>query len=354
MKEDGMSKPLISIIVPVYNTEQYLSKCLDSLINQTYKNIEIICVNDGSTDNSADILNEYDKKDKRVRMISQKNCGLSAARNTGLKNCCGEYVMFLDSDDWIDIDTCEKAYSVMEKYDTDLVLWSYVKEYENISKDKYIFEMDSHYFDASEAKDKIFRRCVGLLKEELHDPSNADSIVTAWGKLYKAELIRNIEFVDTRIIGTEDALFNIYALYNIKSAYYINECKNHYRKNNSGSITHKYNKELYNRWQCLYDLINEFIESKKLPYVYSEALSNRIALGLVGLGVNELNQKKSWGHDIKLIKSIINTKRYKESYKQMDLKYFPLHWKIFYGCAKYNFATGIYVLLLCIRKMIGR
>lgn len=104
-----MSKPLISIIVPVYNTEQYLSKCLDSLINQTYKNIEIICVNDGSTDNSADILNEYDKKDKRVRMISQKNCGLSATRNTGLKNCCGEYVMFLDSDDWIDFDTCEKA-----------------------------------------------------------------------------------------------------------------------------------------------------------------------------------------------------------------------------------------------------
>ena len=100
--------PKISVIVPVYNVEKYLARCLDSIINQTLADIEIICINDGSTDNSLEILNDYAKKDSRIKIIDQTNAGLSCARNAGMQIAQGEYIGFVDSDDWIDLDFYEK------------------------------------------------------------------------------------------------------------------------------------------------------------------------------------------------------------------------------------------------------
>ena len=96
-----------SIIIPVYNVEKYLPKCLDSLINQTYGDIEIICVNDGSIDNSLQVLNEYAQKDARIKVINQENNGVSTARNVGIDNATGDYLLFVDADDWLDLKTCE-------------------------------------------------------------------------------------------------------------------------------------------------------------------------------------------------------------------------------------------------------
>ena len=112
---------LISIIVPVYNVEQYLSRCVDSLVNQTYHNIEIILVDDGSPDRSGEICDEYAKKDKRVKVIHQSNGGLSDARNTALDIAKGDYLMFVDSDDWIEPTMYEEMLSFMEKEQLDLV-----------------------------------------------------------------------------------------------------------------------------------------------------------------------------------------------------------------------------------------
>ena len=106
----------VSIIVPVYNVEKYLAQCLDSLINQTLKEIEIICVNDGSKDNSAKILTAYAQKYVRIKIINQTNQGLSAARNNGISVATGEYIGFVDSDDWVDIDFYKKLYSAGKKW----------------------------------------------------------------------------------------------------------------------------------------------------------------------------------------------------------------------------------------------
>ena len=100
----------ISIVVPVYNVEKYLRQCLDSIINQTFKDFECICVNDGSTDKSLSILQEYANKDNRIKIIPQKNIGLAGARNTALSVASGKYVLFVDSDDYIDINLCEALY----------------------------------------------------------------------------------------------------------------------------------------------------------------------------------------------------------------------------------------------------
>jgi glycosyltransferase involved in cell wall biosynthesis len=117
--------PLVSIIVPVYNNEKYLRKCFDSLINQSLRYIEIILVNDGSNDNSLLICHEFQKIDTRIKVIDKPNGGVSSARNAGLKLACGEYVGFVDSDDWIEPDMYEKMYSAAVKPVADAVVVSF-------------------------------------------------------------------------------------------------------------------------------------------------------------------------------------------------------------------------------------
>ena len=118
-----MMNPLVSVIVPVYNVEDYLDDCLTSLINQTFKDIEIICVNDGSTDNSLNMLNEYASKDDRIKVFSKENSGPGPTRNYGLDQACGEYVLFLDSDDWLDLDAIKILYEKSKADDLDLLIF---------------------------------------------------------------------------------------------------------------------------------------------------------------------------------------------------------------------------------------
>ena len=169
---DKENNELISIIVPVYNSQQYLRQCLESLLNQTYKNLQIICIDDGSTDDSLSILNSYKKKDKRIYIYSKKNEGVSQARNYGLSMAKGKYIMFVDSDDWIDICTCE---IVTEFSEYDLVMWPYVREMGDCSRKKQIFNNDIK-FNNNEVKQKLHRRMIGVLGEELRRPENADAL----------------------------------------------------------------------------------------------------------------------------------------------------------------------------------
>lgn len=355
MKEKQKS-PLISIIVPVYNVEKYLSQCLDSLIYQTYKNIEILCVNDGSLDNSKNILDKYLLKDNRIKVINQKNQGLSAARNTGIAHANGKYIMFVDSDDWLELETCEIAVCEAEKEEADLVFWSYTREYDKNSKDKLFFWEDKTIFGEEQVQQKLHRRLVGLIGEELSHPDYANALETAWGKLYlAAEIIENnVRFVDTAKIGTEDALFNLYVLGYVKKAIYVRQCFNHYRRDNSSSLTSTYKKNLFNQWQHLFELMNKYITEKKLPDVYKNALSNRIALSILGLGLNELDCQCNSFEKIKKIRKILINDQYREAYKNLELQYFPFYWKVFYGLAKNGNVLGVYLLLAVIKKIISR
>ena len=119
-----MDSPLLTIAVAVYNTEKYLKDCMDSVVNQTYQNLEIICVNDCSTDNSLEILEEYAAKDKRIKIINnEKNLGLGVVRNIGMDAAHGEYILFIDSDDWLDLTTCEKLITKAKENDADVVFY---------------------------------------------------------------------------------------------------------------------------------------------------------------------------------------------------------------------------------------
>lgn len=343
----------ISIIVPVYNVEKYLNKCLDSLVNQTYKNIEIICVNDGSTDNSLDILNEYANKDERVIVVNKKNGGISDARNVGIVKVTGEYMMFVDSDDWIDLEICEKSLDVMIKYSVDVVMCSYIREYAGKSLPKIIFNEDC-YFNENETRYQLYRRLFGLYGEQLRQPENADAIVTAWGKLYKSKLIidNNIKFVDTKKIGTcEDALFNIEVFQYVKNSYFLNKCFYHYRKDNL-SFTSCYRESLNIQWNNLYILMQNQIKENNLDATFNEALSNRIALNMIGLGLNTVYSTKNFFGRYNELKKIVKSTKILEAIDKLDLKYFPLHWKVFFLCIKYKFILCYYFLSVMISKII--
>ena len=133
-----MDKPLISIIVPVYNTENQLKYCIESLINQTYKNIEIVCINDGSTDNSPEILRNYVQKDKRIVLINQENKGVSCARNAGIEKAEGEYILFVDSDDYLEESACKKLINKVIETNADIITFNY-----KIKFPEYVKEMNT-------------------------------------------------------------------------------------------------------------------------------------------------------------------------------------------------------------------
>lgn len=345
----------VSVIIPVYNVEKYLVQCIESVINQTYKNLEIICINDESPDNSINILARYAEIDNRLIIITQKNTGLSGARNTGIRLATGDYIVFLDADDWIEPETIETAVNELEINNVDTVMWGYIREFGDTGKEKSIFKSDM-IFDKEKTVHIVHRRMAGLSGSELSDPGNADSLATAWGKMYKTSIIRNssIFFTDTKIIGTEDVLFNIYYFNHIDTCLFINKPFNHYRKNNFDSLTNTYKPNLFTQWSTLYSIIGEYIDSDITEYKeeFHAALKNRICLSMIGIGLNELSSKKSMKEIVTKLKEVLSSDLYINAFKSLEMKYFPMCWKIFFAACKSRNYYLVYLLLSVIERLI--
>lgn len=344
-----LSNPLVSIIIPVYNVENYLRQCMDSVVAQTYTNLEIICVNDGSPDNSINILREYEKKDTRIKVIDIENQGLSGARNVGTSFCAGDYLLYLDSDDWIDLETVESSLRAAQENDVDLVLWNYKKEFIGYSQPVYVFTEKS-LFKGDEYV-KLYQRLIGLTGELLRHPEQCDSISTAWGKLYKTSVIKqhDIQFVDTKIIGTEDLLFNAEVFKYCKSAVALPDCFNHYRKSNASSLTKNFKPEFFQQSLELQRRLRAVCSD--VDYL-SQSLSNRTALTLIGLGLRVVTSKGTFLQKVKRLKQIISVPSYKEAFRSMEMKYLPLHWKVFFGCARYRLTYALFFLLQVMRRIV--
>lgn len=326
---------------------------MNSVVNQTYTKLQIICVNDGSTDDSLQILEKYAATDKRVQIITQNNSGISAARNRGLTEVKGDYVMFLDSDDWIDLNTVEIARRCIIEKEVDIVLWGYKKEYRVTSIPIRIWNNERKLDGSSMAQLNI--RLIGLLDPELKNPALLDSIGTAWGKLYKSHLfsVSNTKFTDTKIIGSaEDVLFNIELFAYAKSAYFSNETWYHYRKDNATSLTKTYKRELTSQWQNLFNRIPPLIEKFHLGDSAYAALENRKALALIGLGLNELSNKDINGWDG--IRMLLKTTWLHSAIVKLNIRALPFHWHFFYWCARNQFYIPVFFMLKSIRLLINR
>ena len=238
----------VSIIVPVYNTEEYLKKCLDSLINQTLEEIEIICVNDGSTDNSGKILKSYAKKDERIKVLEQENLKQGSARNNGVRVAQGEYIGYVDSDDWVDLDYFEELYNSAKKYDADIALATNIrvgngksKKRINITEEKLYTVLQDKFDVCKQAKNEC--------------PTN---------KIYRKSFLEKNNILWPENVYCEDKIYTLKAVYWANSIVTVPDIKYYYFRNPKSTVNTKFpqhSKKLINdkiaaRREVLYFLKN--------------------------------------------------------------------------------------------------
>lgn len=343
-----MKEPLVSIIVPAYNVEKYIACCLDSILQQTYNNIEIIIVNDGSTDHTLEVAQQYQNNDTRITLIDQQNCGVSESRNTALKCAKGDYILFVDADDWIDINTIQICIEQAEAEHADVCFFAYQSEFPNRSDIRTLYS-ENRIFIGKECRG-LQRRIIGPINEELCMPQRLDSYGTIWAKLYRKELLKDLFFEDLNKVGSaEDTLFNSFVFLRVKRAIYINQPFYHYRRNNDASVTKRFRSNLLQQWSYLFAEMSKSVQTAEAE----EALLNRIAISLFGLDLNIYAADIAWKEKIKLISECLSHPLYIKAYQQLKYSYLPIHWRLFYKSAKYKL-SGIVLLFAYGIQMMRR
>ncbi len=322
---------LVSIIIPVYNVEKYLNRCVESVVNQIYKNIEIILVDDGSPDSCGKMCDEWGKKDLRIKVIHKKNGGLSDARNFGLKIATGEYVLFVDSDDWISTSMVKDMVENMEKNNVDMVICQFYLAYANGKKIcKYNNIIENQIFDV--------RQTIKLLLD--------DKIITnhIWRKLYKRRLLYSNCFP----IGMnyEDIYVMPKLIFSCKKIYYTNNPYYYYFQNqNSITNTASYKNSLDHfkaKKHSFEQIIEKFPEMKQEVKIIQEKTILHICNNLIK---NENNYK------LTKLKLNIFTELRKESknLNGLDLKFGQM---ILFKTFKHSFK--IFLILCWLKKIYTR
>ena len=251
-----MQKPLISVIVPVYNNEKYVNRCIDSILNQTYTKLEVILVNDGSTDGSFKICEEWAKKDSRIKIINQKNEGTSNARNHGMKVATGDYVSFVDNDDWLRPEMYEKMVALAEKESADLTFCSFINVDEKYNRIK-INEINL-------TKENIKKPEYFFIKRKKNN-TFFGNIACCNRILIKKELLKDIEF-NTSLSVNENRLF---VLNLVDKTDKIAVTKEHlYNHFNPSNISKKYGAEYFKNLETYYDEMKKYFKSKNLDLDY--------------------------------------------------------------------------------------
>lgn len=216
--------PLFSLITPIYNVDQYLPKCIESMINQSFKDIEIILVDDGSTDNSPLICDDYAKKDTRIKVIHKKNGGLVSARQAGNVVAIGDYIINVDGDDWIELNYCEKMAAIINSKHPSIVMSGYYKEYEN---DQQIYPIANRYgyYSRKELELDVFP----ILLQDDHGQSFRLSL---WAKAIDSKLQKEQQkLVDVTINLGEDVACMAPCIFHSDSLFIMEDCLYHYRQN---------------------------------------------------------------------------------------------------------------------------
>lgn len=218
-------KEKISVIIPIYNVEDYLEQCVESILNQTYTNLEIILVNDGSTDSSGEICDRYKNIDKRIKVIHKENGGLSDARNYGIEASTGDYIAFLDSDDWADKNLYMTLYKNIKKNHADISICNFKKYYSDKDIEKQELNEVKCYSNI-EALERLY--C-----------NDAVIMVVAWNKLYKRKVIGDLRFPVGKI--HEDEYLTPMIIYNANKISYINNELIYYRQRENSIMNRRFN-----------------------------------------------------------------------------------------------------------------
>lgn len=291
-----MRKGVVSVVLPIYNVEKYLNRCVKSVINQSYKNLEIILVDDGSPDNCSVLCDEWAKKDNRIKVVHKKNAGLGYARNTGIENATGEYICFFDSDDYIALDTIEKAYNLATQEKTDIVVFGFCNVKANGATGKAVIpHTEKTTFSGKEVQDVFLANLIG---PDVKNGKQTDLWMSAWACLYSLEMIQKAtwRFVSEREIISED-IYSLLGLYKYVNRVSVLSEALYFYCENAGSLTHTYKKDRYNKIKNFYEACYQLAEKNnysdnvkdRLSYPY---LSNTIAAMKMIVGSDQVNTLK--------------------------------------------------------------
>ncbi|WP_342542136.1 glycosyltransferase [Paenisporosarcina sp. FSL H8-0542] len=322
---------LISIVVPVYNSEKYLFDCIESILNQSYSNIELILVNDGSNDCSLEICQMFVESDNRVKLLSKKNSGVSDTRNLGIKESKGEYITFVDSDDMLKNQAIEIMYEEIKMNQTDLVVCNFEYDYSGIRVKKIARITEGIY-------------SVNSLSDKLIDDGTMSGILfgSVWSCLYKTSIIRdfNIRFV-SGVKYNEDGIFNLAYLQKCKIVKVKNEHIYIYR-NNEQSVT-----KMINLMENKFTSANEAIQNL---YTNKPNLENQVYKRNVSIAfwrILEVGNSKNNGelkHKIHLISEILTNDDFKNGIRYINPKDLNKYKYVYFYLMKYQQKLSLYLI----------
>jgi glycosyltransferase involved in cell wall biosynthesis len=291
-----MNNSLVSVVVPIYNVEKYLVKCIDSILNQTYSNLEIILVNDGSPDDCQKICKKYSGLDRRVKVMHKDNGGLSDARNFGLRYATGQYVIFIDADDYIENKLVENAVQEIKKNNADIIIWGY-------------------FVDFVDSDEKLLNTIVRIPRQQVYESSDNNFEIStdligflgyAWNKMYKTQYLKinNMEF-EKGLSLVEDIVFNAKVLSNCEKIVFIEEPYVHYIQRPRETLGAKYYPNYFELKKRSLSSVDNILSSWKVNSSEREDIIYNIGFNNIKSAFKMIsNSSGSWGEKRNSMKSI--------------------------------------------------
>lgn len=342
----------VSVIIPIYNVEKYLKKCIQSIIKQTYSNLEILLIDDGSNDSSSDICKEFEKIDKRINYIFKENGGVSSARNKGLEKATGDWITFIDPDDWAEDNMIEEAWNIAKNYNADIVQWnSYYNKRNEQTKRKAI---NPQILERKQQEIENFQLDIlSTIYEEKERGISVGPIRGVWGKLYKSEVISNIKF-NEKLFAFEDGLFNLNVFNNADKVVLFNKYLHHYRINDK-SVCNSYKAEWLQQSEQILKEIQNFIKENNKEQTKFAELYNALACELLSScltrSIFHRDNLKSMAEKKRILKEHINTNLYREILNNINFKYLSNKQKLLVYLLKNNRINLVYIIYLIKQKI---
>ena len=337
-------RPKVSIIIPIYNFEKYLERSVGVARNQTLKNIEIILVDDESPDNCPQMCDRFKEEDDRIKVVHKKNGGLGLARNSGLDIATGEYVFFLDSDDYIDLDTLEVMYNAAVANDVDFVRVDNYRENGDgtILNKNYVPPMREGLYDQKELREELLFPQFGMGPKE-----NGDKYVSCsvWRNLYKKDIIdkSNLRFVSERVMISEDIPFNLDFMIRAEKAYVINRKFYHYIVNEN-SLTQSYKADRFDKELELYNGLKERLNSYGV-YDKCEMRMNRFLMTRARKSIRrELIGNPNKTEAKKNVKRILGKPDLRNILNTYDCSGLPGKYKLVFWAMKYKIVDALWLI----------
>ena len=325
----------ISVIIPIYKVEPYLRQCLDSVMNQTYKNLEIILIDDGSPDNCGKICDEYAQRDKRIIVIHKENGGLSAARNDGLRLATGEWISFVDPDDWCELDLYEKSIAKAIETSADMVIFS---PYQNSRRKEERIHAFSTDFIAEDPK--VIAQLQLSALSVYYTPFSEDhrwGQGFPWDRLYKSSVIKNNNLAFSEAVrANEDVIFNILVFQHVKKVAFFDSALYHWRMN-PASIGHKYTPDRVEVDREIYQVMVDIGKTYGLSEEYFQAVYLRTINNILAVGERcffNPAHNENFRNSLKALANVLACSPYSTALEQVDRNKLSRGGKLLTSCCK--------------------